>query len=179
MAKKAFAAIALAVFAFFAVPAAANAEGPGADGKVSVSGEAAPGNTLTVSLGKGTFQPGESVTFASTGSGSATQSVIKADTVSSTKTATKAGAASVDVKLPTDATGSYTVTGTGSTSGSAGTATIRVPGPDLASTVIAGGPASTGLDAPVLFIWGASGALVFAVALVIVMNIVRRQRTAA
>ena len=183
MAKKTFAAIALAVLAVFAVPAAANAAGYVPADDVVVSGTIAPGATVSVAFTDGAFTAGESVSFAVTGSGTATLSAVKAATVSLTKSATSAGAASVNVTLPADATGTYTTTATGLTSGTVGTAAITLPTADAATGAGAsstdGGLASTGYDAPMLAIWAAAGALLLGIALVTVLTVVRRQRANA
>lgn len=177
MARKTFAVIALAILAVFAVPAAANAAGYVPANNVSVSGEAVAGGTVTVTFAEGSFTPGEDVSFAVTGSGTATLSAFKAATVTLVKTASATGAASVNVTLPADATGTYTVTATGLTSGTVGTAAITVTAVDAGtgSANTGGGLASTGYDAPVLLIWGAGGALLLGIALVVVLTIVRRQ----
>lgn len=182
MAKKTFATIALAVLAVFAVPAAANAAGYVPESSVVVSGTVAPGATVAVAFTEGSFTAGESVSFAVTGSGTATLSVVKAATVSLTKSATSAGAASVNVVLPADATGTYTTTATGLTSGTVGTAAISLPAADAAAGSGAsanGGLASTGYDAPMLVIWAAAGALLLGVALMVALTVVRRQRANA
>ena len=178
MPRKTFAAFVIAALAVIAVPAAAHAVG-GPDDNVQVAGEPTPGSTLTVSLADGSFDADEPVEFTTSGAGESTYSVVKADTVSSTRTASHTGAASVYVTLPADAVGSYTITGTGLRSGTTATATIAVPGTDLGSTIVAGGPTSTSQDTSVLVVWGATGLLLFVAAFVIVMGIVRRQRTAA
>ncbi|TFD49811.1 sortase [Cryobacterium frigoriphilum] len=182
MARKTFAVIALAILAVFAVPAAANAAGYVPAGNVSVSGDAVPGGTVTVTFAAGSFTPGEDVSFACTGSGTATLSAFKAATVTLVKTASAAGAASVNVTLPANATGTYTVTATGLSSGTVGTAAITVTAIDAGTGAVnntGGGLASTGYDAPVLLIWGAGGALLLGIALVVVLTMVRRQRATA
>jgi len=178
MPRKTFAAFVIAALAVIAVPAAAHAVG-GPDDNVQVAGEPTPGSTLTVSLADGSFDADEPVEFTTSGAGESTYSVVKADAVSSTRTASHTGAASVYVTLPVDAVGSYTITGTGLRSGTTATATIAVPGTDLGSTIVSGGPTSTSQDTSVLVVWGATGLLLFVAAFVIVMGIVRRQRTAA
>jgi hypothetical protein len=140
-----------------------------------VSGAATPGGTVNVAFESG-FTAGESVSFAVTGEGSATLAVFKAATVSLTKTATAGGAASVAVTLPAGATGTYTTTATGLTSGTVGTAALTVAAADAGSSKAL---ASTGYDAPMLLIWAAAGALILGLALVVVLNIVRRQRATA
>ena len=116
-----------------------------------------------------------------TGSGTATLSAVKAATVSLTKSATSAGAASVNVALPADATGTYTTTATGLTSGTVGTAAITLPTADAGAGASStdGGLASTGYDAPMLAIWAAAGALLLGVALMVALTVVRRQRANA
>ena len=189
MARKTFAAIALAILAVFAVPTAANAAGYVPSGSVSVSGDAVPGATVTVTFADGSFLPGEDVSFAVTGSGTVTLSAFKAATVTLVKSASATGSASVNVTLPADATGTYTVTATGLTSGTVGTAAITVTAVDAGSGTVntgngtanngSGDLASTGYDAPVLLIWGAGGALLLGIALVVVLTAVRRQRATA
>ncbi|ANP71463.1 hypothetical protein [Cryobacterium arcticum] len=188
MFKKSFAAIALAVLAVFAVPAAANAAGYVPDGNIVVSGTIAPGSPVTVSFTPGSFTPGETVSFTLTGENAtgATLATFKSvvNSQSLTKTAAGSGAVAVAVTLPTNASGSYTTTATGLTSGTVGTASLTVAAADSAAgtgsgTSTGGGLASTGYNAPMLAIWGAAGALLLGVALVVVLGIVRRQRATA
>jgi hypothetical protein len=80
-------------------------------------------------------------------------------------------------------------TATGLTSGTVGTAAITVTAVDAGSGTVntgngtanngSGDLASTGYDAPVLLIWGAGGALLLGIALVVVLTAVRRQRATA
>ena len=174
MAKKTFAVIALAFLAIFAVPAAANAAGYIAADSVSVSGSATAGSEQTVTFDDGSFAPGETITFAVTGEGFATA------TITMTGTADAQGAVTFKFTLPADASGSYSITATGASSGSVGSATITVVTADAGTTGTAeeidGGLANTGYEAPVLLIWGAAGALLLGVALVLVLNVVRRQK---
>ncbi|PXA70000.1 sortase [Cryobacterium arcticum] len=186
MFKKSLAAIALAVLAIFAVPAAANAAGYVPVGNITVSGAVTPGSVVTVSFTDGSFTPGEDVSFTLTGENAvgATLATFKSvvNSQSLVKTASDTGAVSLDVKLPTDATGTYTVTATGLTSGTVGTASLTVGSADAgtgSSDSAAGGLASTGYNTPMLAIWGAAGALLLGVALVVVLGVVRRQRATA
>jgi len=183
MAKKTFAAIALAVLAVFAVPAAANAAGYVPEGNVTVSDSTVePGQTVSVSFDDASFAAGESVSFTLTGENAAgaTLATIKAvvNSTSITKTASAAGAVNVAVTLPTNASGSYTLTGTGLTSANVGTATLTAVAADSAAAAN-GGLASTGYNAPMLAIWAAAGALLLGIALVVVLTVVRRQRATA
>ena len=179
MAKKISAIIALAFLALFAVPAAANAAGYIASDNISVSGSATAGSAQTVAFDDGSFTPGETVTFAVTGVGFSTA------TITMNGTADAQGAVTFMFTLPADAIGSYSITATGAASGNVGSATITVvtadagtAGTDTAEE-IDGGLASTGFEAPVLLIWGAAGALLLGVALVVVLNVVRRQKATA
>ena len=171
MIKKAFAVIALAVLAVFAVPAAANAAGYVPSDSISVSGQQVAGSTVKVSFGAGSFTAGETVSFTVTGDGF---------NYSASATAKANGSVSFNVKLPKGATGSYTVNAVGGTSGNVGTTTITVATPDKGGLANTGDNlANTGYDAPVLLIWSAAGALLLGAALVVVMTIVRRQRATA
>jgi hypothetical protein len=179
MAKKMFAVIALAILAIFAVPAAANAAGYVPQDSITVSGASAAGATVTVTFGHGAFGHGADVTFGVTGAGKpATLSVFKAATATLVNTADANGNVNLNVTLPTDASGSYTITGT-DTFGTVGTATLTVPTADGGLANTGGKLAHTGYDAPMLLIWGAAGALLLGVALVVVLGIVRRQRASA
>jgi hypothetical protein len=189
MFKKSFAAIALAVLAVIAVPTAANAAGYVPVGNVSVSGAVVPGGTVEVGFAAGSFTPGESVSFTLTGENAtgATLATFKSvvNSQSLVKTATDTGAAALAVTLPSDASGTYTVTATGLTSGTVGTASLTVASADGAAgtgtgtDASSGGLASTGYDAPMLAIWAAAGALLLGVALMVALTVVRRQRANA
>lgn len=182
MLKKTFAVIALAVLAVFAVPAAANAAGYVPSDKVNVNGSATAGAALDIIFADGSFGgrgTGEKVSFAVSGRGSAKLANFKAETMTTVKSTDAQGAVSLTVTLPADATGSYTVTGTGLTSGTVGTATLTVAAADAGADATGDNLADTGFDAPVLLIWSAAGALLLGAALVIVLGIVRRQRANA
>jgi hypothetical protein len=172
MGKKAFIAIFVAIAAVFAMPVAANAAGYVPASYITVTDSTpAPGQTVNINFKAGAFQGLETARIAVTGNGSATVGVVKAATVSTTKTVAADGSLSVAVTLPTDATGTYTVTVTGATSGNVGTATLTVAAAD--------GLAATGANFPFLLVWTAGGALLLGVALLVVLTVVRRQRVAA
>ncbi|WP_035880197.1 hypothetical protein, partial [Cryobacterium sp. MLB-32] len=175
MGKKTFAAIALAVLAVFAVPAAANAAGYVPDSAITVNGAVVAGGTVAVTFDDDAFAAGEQVRFDVSGEGTATLSVFKAATASITKTATAQGAATVNVTLPTDATGTYTVTATGLTSNNVSTSALTITAADAG----AGDLAATGYATPVVLIWAAGGALLLGLALVVVLTLLRRQRATA
>ena len=173
MARRLFVASALAVLAVFAMPLAAQASGYVPADSISVSGTPVAGATVSVAFAEDSFTGGEAVTFAVDGAGAATLSAVRAATVTLVKSATSTGAASVDVTLPADASGSYRTTATGQLSGAIGTATITISAADAGS-----GLSGTGYDAPVLLIWAGAGALVLGVALVVVLTLLRRKRAA-
>ncbi|WP_051973485.1 hypothetical protein [Cryobacterium sp. MLB-32] len=176
MAKKAFAAIVLAILAIFAVPSAASAAGYVPVINITITGTAIPGATVNIIFNTGSFTPGETVAFGVNGADTATLGSVKAATVTTTKVASAQGATSLAVTLPKNATGSYNVTATGLTSGVVGTATITTIAADGVSNT---GLASTGYEAPVLLIWSAAGALLLGLSLIVVLMIVRRQRATA
>jgi hypothetical protein len=176
MAKKAFAAAALTILAIFAAPAAANAAGYVPPANDTVTGNATAGGTVAVDFIAGSYTNGETVNISVDGSGTATLSVVKANVATLAKAATATGALAVKVTLPTDATGSYTLTGTGATSGQIGTSTITVVAADAGTST---GLASTGYNVPMLLIWSAAGAVLLGIALVLVLGYVRRQRANA
>ncbi|HEY0258523.1 MAG TPA: sortase [Lacisediminihabitans sp.] len=174
MIKKAFAVAALVAVAIFAGPVAANAAGYVADDQIIVSDSTpAPGSTQTVTFTAGSFLPGEEVSFSVTGEGPITLAAVRAAvvTASITKTAAADGSIVLRITLPTDAVGTYNVTGTGLTSGTVGTAVLTVAAADAGS-----GLAFTGANVSPLLIWGAGGVLLLGIALLVVMTVVRRQQ---
>lgn len=187
MFKKSLATATLAVIAVFAFAPAANAAEYVSDSLITVAAAPAAGESTPVAFGDGAFSNGEGVEFSVTGSHPAVLSVVKTAVTSTlTKTATGAGAVSVTVAIPAEATGDYTVTARGVTSGTVGTATLAVVAADAAPIATTdngltadNGLAATGFNAPVLVIWGAAGILVLGVALVLVRLSVRRQHAAA
>jgi hypothetical protein len=189
MFKKSVAAIALAVLAVIAVPTAANAAGYAPSTNITVTGDVAPGGIVVVNFANNTFIAGESVSFTLTGENAtgATLATFKAvvNSKSLVKTATGEGAVALDVTLPTNASGTYTTTATGLTSGTVGTASLTIASADGAAgtgtgtDASTGGLASTGYDAPMLAIWAAAGALMLGIALMVALTVVRRQRANA
>jgi hypothetical protein len=188
MFKKSLAAIALAVLAVVAVPTAANASGYAPAENITVSGNVVAGGVVVVNFSNNTFIAGESVSFTLTGENAAGATLATFKSVvnsqSLVKTASSAGAVALNVTLPTNATGSYTTTATGLTSGTVGTASLTVASADGAAAgtgtgVSNGGLAATGYDAPMLAIWAAAGALLLGIALMVALTVVRRQRANA
>lgn len=186
MLKKALAVLSFALMALVAVPATANAAGYVPSGNVTVSGTATAGGTVTVGFASGSFAAGETVSFSVSGNTAVTLSTVKAAVLTTfTKQASSTGSVSVNVTLPSNASGTYTLTATGLTSGNVGTAAITVGPASLANTgggaalANTGGGAAlanTGATLPMLMIWIGAGALVLGGAIVGTLAFVRRQR---
>ncbi|GAB2747222.1 hypothetical protein [Sinomonas atrocyanea] len=186
MLKKAIAVLAVAFAALVAAPSAANAAYV-VSNNITVAGDATPGGTVTVNFAAGSFAPNEEVSASVTGNTAVTLSVVKAAvTTQFTKQASATGAVSFNVTLPADASGTYTLTAKGLTSGNVGTATITVVPASVANTGTsasmgnAGGAAlaETGASLPMLMVWIGAGALVLGVAIVATLGFVRKQRRA-
>lgn len=182
--KKIIAAVVLAAAAFVTVPSAANAAGYVPASNVSVSGAAVSGGTATVSFAAGSFVANETVTVSVTGAGAVTLGALPITTVSKTYTASATGAAAVSVTLPQGASGTYSLTATGVTSGNVATSALTVVPADGTAVVPAaaagtngnGELAFTGSTISMLAIWVAGGAVVLGGGLLLVRASVRRQR---
>lgn len=184
MLKKALAVLSFALLAFVAAPSAANAAGYVPNNNVTVTGDAVPGGTVTVNFAASSFAPNESVAVSVSGNTAVTLSVVKAAVLTSfTKQASSTGALSVNVTFPTNASGTYTLTATGLTSGNVGTASITIV-PAAGGTVANSGTtannlANTGATLPILMIWTGAGALILGIAVIGGLTVVRRQRRKA
>lgn len=178
MLKKITAVVALALAGLFVAPLAANASYvPGAS--ITATGDFTPGGTFVVEFSDGSFQPNEEVSLALTGENATGATLAVVNTQTTQKTASAAGAVSLTVTLPTNATGSYTVTGTGLSSGLIGTVTITVsaaPGAGAGADTNGDGLADTGFNTPAFVVWAAAGAVVLGAALIAVFVMMRRQR---
>jgi len=136
MLKKTLATIALAILACLSgvailpVPGPAHADSftPAGPVTVSVTGDAHAGGTVVVAFGAGSFIGGERMSVTATGSGMATLGLLRAATNTHGMPADSAGALSIDVTLPKNATGTYTLIATGLASGTVGVATVTVAG---------------------------------------------------
>jgi hypothetical protein len=177
MFKKIIAGAGIALVALFAAPAAAQAV-YAPDESITVTGSPTPGGTVTVAI-DAAFTPGEDVSFTLTGENAsdATLAVFRAavETKSLTKAANADGSTSVDVTLPTNASGSYTITATGLESGVVGTAAITVVAADGAGNGAGDddGLAVTGGTA-ITTIWIAGGALALGAALLMIRSMRRK-----
>lgn len=188
MFKKVLAVAALTLAAVFAVPMAANAAGYVPSSNVTVSNSnPAPGQTVDVSFKAGSFNASENVQFTLTGQDAAGATLASLHAVVNSKSLVKpasaSGAVTVAVTVPTDATGTYTLTATGVTSGNVGTVSLTVSPADSATGAGAGsstgGLADTGSTVSLIAIWVAGGLVLLGAAFVAVNVIVRRQRAKA
>jgi hypothetical protein len=158
--------------ALILAPAAANAATyvPGTPAATAPA-TANPGQTITASFPAGTFGPNESVQFTLSGSNAAGATLVSTKTL--TKTADATGAVSVQVTLPSNASGQYTLTGVSATSRAS--VSFNVVAADSAAT---GGLANTGSDSAAAF-WFAGGLLALGATTVVTLNVVRRNRAQA
>ncbi|RWZ46610.1 hypothetical protein ELQ90_14335 [Labedella phragmitis] len=171
MFRKIIAGAGIALVAVFAAPAAAQAV-YGPDESVVVDGEPAPGETVEVTFDE-VFEGDEQVSGQVSGNGQPTIAIFKAATDSVVKSAVD-GTVAFDVTLPTDATGTYTVTATGLESGLIAQADITVVAEDGSGAgdedgdglAVTGGTALTA-------IWIAAGALGLGIVLLLVRTLRR------
>ncbi|KQO95405.1 hypothetical protein [Leifsonia sp. Leaf264] len=161
--KKKLVAIALAVVAFVAIPvtAATAAEYNGQGSSATTTA----GNSAELSFSG--LDANAPVTIQGDG---VTLAVVKAGSIAKTTDAS----GSVSTTATASAPGTYTVTAT--TANAVAVATFTVLPADSSS---ADGLASTGANVPMLLIWGAAGAILLGIALVVVLTTVRRNRAAA
>jgi hypothetical protein len=178
--KKLIAAVVLAGAALIATPAAANAAGYVPTSNVSVSGSTVAGGTTIINFGPGSFVGNETVNISVTGAGAVTLGALPTTTVSKAYVASASGAVSPRVTLPAGASGTYTLTATGATSGNVGTAAITAtPAAGAAAVGASGGTGSlafTGGTISALALWVGGGAVVLGGGLLVVRGSVRRQR---
>lgn len=165
-----FAAVVIAAAAIVAAPAAASAAYPDA---TFVSGPATlvPGQPATFVFSG--FEPGEPVTFTLTGENAAgatlaTVRAAAADVKTLVKNAAADGTASVTVTLPSNASGTYTLTADAASTDPAST---------TFSVAAAGGLPPTGIDAASMTsVWIGGGALLAAGIAVTSVAMIRRRQ---
>ncbi|MBF4633044.1 LPXTG cell wall anchor domain-containing protein [Agreia pratensis] len=174
MLKKSLAVGLLAVLAIFSVPTAANAAPYGDNGTGGGTVTVAPGAPATLSFSG--FQPGEA-TVASA------PDAVTLGAIKVVSTAQRPAGANGAVTYTASATqpGSYTITVTSASA--IATAVLTVLPADSGSGSGSGSNANgslpnTGFETPMLIVWGASGALILGLALVFVLNVVRRNKRA-
>lgn len=169
------AAVVIAVAAIVAAPAAANAYTPD-EPAVVVNGNIVAGGTIT--LGAVSFDFNTTITFTITGenAASATQAAVKTVVNTSpafTTTTNGSGAASVGVRLPANASGTYTVAVTGLKNGATVTETSQLV---VSTGGATGGLPATGVDsASLMGVWIGGGVLLLG-GLAVTVFAVRRQR---
>lgn len=168
MFKKVLATGLLAVLAVFAVPAAANAYEIDGPAVTTTPGVAA---TLTFSG----FDANEPTTASAPDA--VTLGIVK---VVSTFSRAANGSGVVSYTATASTPGTYTVTVVG-VSGKIGSAALTVVPADSGAGSGSGSGSNgalpnTGLETPMLIIWGAAGALALGIALTVVLTIVRRQK---
>jgi hypothetical protein len=171
--RKIIAGAGIALVAVFAAPAAAQAV-YGPDENVVVSGEPQPGETVEVTFDE-VFEGDEQVSGQVSGNGQPTIAIFRAATDSVVKSAVD-GTVTFDVTLPTDATGTYTVTATGLESNIIAEAAITVVAAD--SGAGAGDDSGDGLavtgGTALTAIWIAAGALGLGIVLLLVRGLRRK-----
>jgi hypothetical protein len=139
MFKKILAALAVTAGLLLAAPAAANATNytDGAQCSFDVS-VVSTGGTASLICIPGTWTPGESITWSVSGPSGTTLASFDGTANSSTfsKHANADGSDVLTVALPQGASGTYSITGIGQTSGHECTASLTVLPADQASTVL-------------------------------------------
>jgi hypothetical protein len=168
---------ALVAASALALPAAAQADTiyPPSNACSVVPTVITPGATVTFNCVNGTFSPGEFVSVTVEGNTNASVGFLKfAVTSSGSTTSSAAGAISVPITFPSNASGNYNIAAVSATS-AGGTATASV-----AATTGSGSTGSlpaTGIDSSSLLgLWVGGGALVLAGGAVALTAAVRRNR---
>ncbi len=178
MIKKVLAGLAIAAAALFVAPAAAQAYIPTGD----ITGPATVGAGGSGTFSFNGYDPNEQVSFTLTGengAGASLGSVVAAvSSANIVKGTDGSGAVSVTVTLPSNATGAYTLTGTGLSSGAIGSIVFSAGSSTGGSATggSTGGLPNTGATIPTLGLWAGGGLLALGAAFVIVLTIVRRQK---
>lgn len=180
MLKRILAAAVVTAGLLLAAPAAANADvyTSGAPCSVDVSTIQA-GDTATVTCIPGTWAPSELITW--TGSGFDGANIRMASSVTFTKHANADGSDLLHVTLPSSASGVYTITGVGATSGHVCSVSVTVlPADTTASTVSSSsgsGLAATGSVIAEWALWVGGGLLVVGAVAVAIAAWMRKVRS--
>ncbi|MGH1523739.1 hypothetical protein ACRAWC_06675 [Leifsonia sp. L25] len=180
MLKKILAAAAVTAALLLSAPAAANAvpypSGAPCTFDVSVT---QAGHTATLTCIPGTWAGGETITWV--GSGSNGSGIVMASSVTFSKHSNSDGSDVLKVTLPSDATGVYTITGTGATSGHVCSASLTVTPADATSSTIndpgSSGLADTGSVIAEWSIWAGGGLLIIGLVSVAVAAWMRKVRS--
>ncbi|WP_405371695.1 MULTISPECIES: hypothetical protein [unclassified Microbacterium] len=176
--SKAAAVLAIAAAAVFAAPAVASAYTPAPVTGTNITIVAGDNSTVVFN----NFEANENVTFTLTGFNASAGSLAlvqasASESISIDKEANADGEAAVEVTLPDNAQGTYTLAADGEVSGASESVTIQV-----AATGGTGGGAlpGTGFDGDALLgLWVGGGVLVLAGASIAVATSVRRARQTA
>jgi hypothetical protein len=180
MLKKILAAAAVTAALLLAAPVAANAAPypSGAPCTFNVSVVQA-GDTATLTCIPGTWADGELVTWVASGSNGS--SIVMASSVTFSKHANADGSDVLHVTLPSNATGLYTVTGTGATSGHVCSASLTVTPADTTSSTVHdpgnSGLADTGSVIAEWSIWVGGGLLIVGLVSVAIAAWMRKVRS--
>jgi hypothetical protein len=186
MTRKLIAGLVLAIVAALSVPSAASATTyiPGSGCTVSPSRLKA-GETGTLRCDPGTYGASESVDYVIAGQWGANVTLASfhagASSASIMKLAAADGSSTLSVTVPADATGAYTITGTGVTTSSTATAAITVLPADasIASTTDVADSsaiAPSGWNFAMLLIWIGAGILALGLIGLLVLAALRRRR---
>jgi len=178
MAKKIIAALALVIMGFFVAPLAANAAYGG--NNATFTGSFTAGGTVNIQFPAGSFNGDTSASVTVSGNGTVTIGAFKADTAQKTVPVAADGSATASVKLPSNASGTYNVTGTGIPSGTVVTGSFSVGNGSTGGGTSTGassgsGLADTGSTVSILAFWVAGGVVLLGAAFVAVRVVVRRQ----
>ena len=179
---KAAAIAAIVAGAMFAVPAAASAYTPSPGGGTSVS-TVAPGGTFTFFVEADVFEPGETVSISLTGesASAATMAFVKfaveTQALGTTTANAEGGIDGVQITLPANASGTYTVTATSASNPVGTSATVTVAAGSTPGGTNPGDLATTGADSEALLaLWIGGGALLLVGGGIAVATAVRRNK---
>jgi hypothetical protein len=187
VAKKILAALIIGAAVALAAPAAANAVPYTEGGSCSISPTVVRGGgTTTLTCTSGTFQSSEMVEYTVSGENGANAGLASYRTATSSAHASKVaavdGGAVLLVTVPKDASGAYTVTGTGATSRAAAAATVTVlpadvpAGANTSSTASGSRIASTGSVITGYVAWIGGGLLLAGLLVLVIVATLRRRR---
>ncbi|GAB3600200.1 hypothetical protein [Microbacterium tumbae] len=179
---KAAAVAAIVAGAMFTVPAAASAYTPPVSGIVSDS-TVAPGGSFTFAVTESAFLPGETVTISLTGENASGASLgfikfaVETNNLGTAEANAEGGLDPVQITLPADASGTYTILATSASNPVGVSATVSVSAAAPGDSGEDDGLAVTGADSEALLaLWIGGGALVLVGGGIAVAAAVRRNR---
>lgn len=187
--KQIIAGIVLAALAVLSIPLAANAStGEGDSSGCSVSPSTIKaGASTTFSCTAGTFGDSEDLQIIVNGHDKSNILLASTPGPTITKLSSGNGGTSLQITVPADASGAYTVAATGDTTARSGTATITVvPASDpvtsttgVSTTAGGSGLAHTGSDVSMTLVWSAGGVVALGLILLIVVGLARRRHASS